>query len=127
MKDENNKNNPIESPMFKLGKLNFYLKVIPELEEGYAGFYTLNDNKVEGMISMELKENTTYMIGQPGRQGLHREPIPIEANEGWGWKISHDSYRQWAAENGDVFKITATVNLHLKEGSSEGREWTTLR
>ena len=113
----------IKTPVFKLGNLDFYFQVKSDEEEDSVGFYICNSNNAEVIISMEVKEKTAFFNGQ--QAVVHRRPM--EAYKGIVWGISHNDYRQWAAENGDVFKITATVTLHLGEGSSNGEEWTTLR
>jgi len=119
--DKDNKNNPIRCPIFKLGNLDFYLKVYPEdkEEKDNIGVFIHNPNNVDAKISMKVKENTI------DDQITLRT---IKTTEGWGWSdfMSHNAYRQWAAENGDVFKLTATVTLHPK-GSSGAEEWSTLR
>ena len=119
--NENNKKNPVDTPIFKLGHLDFYFQFKPQSKEGRAGFYIVNCNKVEVIISMELKEKPTMI------RTAAFERKTIEANTGWGWPISQDDYRECAAQNGDVFKMRAVVTLHIQEGSTAGEEWTTLR
>ena len=114
--DEDNKKKPIDTPKFKMGNLKLHFIVYPEDNEGHIGFYIENPNKEDVLISLELKES-------PQKSAFSNRRM--KANTGHGWKsfVSHDAYRKWAAENGDVFKITATVTRHLKSAE----KWTTLR
>ena len=121
--DENNKKNSIKTPVFKLGNLDFYLEVIPEQKEGYTGLTIYNFNKVEVMMSMEIKEKPFLTE----KQWPVSSRKTLKAGHGTGWQLSYDAYREWASENEDVFKITAVVTLHIQEGSTAGEEWTTLR
>ena len=120
--DEDNKKKPIDTPKFKLGNLDFYFSFYPECGEGGVGVYIQSSNREEVTITMEIKKPTVR------RGGLYFNRQIIKTNSGLGWPkfMSHDAYRKWAAENGDELKITVTVTLHLKEGSSD-EKWTTLR
>ena len=120
--DEDNKENPIKTPTFKLGNLDFYFQVYPEYKEGFVGFYIHSSNREEVTITMEIKKPTV----RRGGSIFNRQIIKTNSGRGWQKFMSHDDYREWATENGDEFKITATLTLHLTEGSSDG-EWTTLR
>ena len=118
---ENNKKKPIDTPQFKMGNLDFYFRVFPEYNAGYIGLFIENPNKDEVMITLELKETPQMALAY----AVKSIAIPATARCGWNTFMSHHAYWKWAAENGDEFKITATVTLHLKGGSSE--QWTTLR
>ena len=122
--DENNKGDKITTPRFKLGNLDFCFDIYlnDENDEGYVELYLHNSNRDDKIISLrfiETPNNTTF------DDGLNHENI--EAGGGFGWPkfMSHDDYREWAGQNGDVFKITATVTLHQREESSA--KWTTIR
>ena len=125
--DENIRRKAVKTPSFKLGELNFHCYVYPEYHKeeedyGYVGFFLHNGNEEDVNLSMKILE-----APGPVDKTMTLEAVTIEANKSWGWGgyMDHEEYREWARENGDVFKIKAKVTLHLKEGYS-GR-WTTLR
>ena len=120
IEDENKKKNSINAPSFKLGNLNFYLYVIPEQDEGYVGFYIRNPNRENQIISMQVIEGPRTI------DNFNCEIVQAKHSMGWRSFLSHDAYRQWAGEKGDVFKITASVTLHITEESSD-EEWKTLK
>ena len=115
--DENNKKDPINTPKFKLGNLDFQFKVYPEYGGGNVGFALHNPNREDVTMSMDTKKPTISFTRK--KWG---------ANTIWGWPklVSHNTYREWAAHYGDEFKMTVRVTLHLTEGSSD-EEWKTLR
>ena len=118
--DKNNEMKPITSPRFKLGVFDLEFEVRPEDDEGYVGFYIQNPNKKEVMISMEVNKPEKAI-----EIAFYRIIWKANGSRGWQNYMRHDDYRNWADENGDEFKIEATVTLHLTEGSFE--QWTTLR
>ena len=122
--DENNKNETISTPIFKLGNLDFRLVIIPERESGFIGLFISNNNTEDVMISMKVEEAPG---GQTEDVYWFKEPIEAKKKTGWLDFLSHDDYREWTAENGDEFKITAIITLHLGEGSSGSEAWETLR
>ena len=127
--DENSKNEPISTPIFKLGNLDFQLDVFPEDKEesGFIGLYIYNNNTEEVMISMTLKEAPGGAYDYD--EDININSIEVERGASWGFPdfLGHDAYREWTAENGDEFKVTAIITLHLGEGSSGSEAWETLR
>ena len=122
--DENIRRTAILTPSFKLGELDFHFFILPECDDeetyDHVGFFINNDNREDVMISMEILEGPTV-----SGHIFDCRNVKSELGHGWPQYMSHDDYREWATENGDVFKITATVTLHLKEGSTA--QWKTLR
>ena len=47
----------------------------------------------------------------------------VEAGQSWGFIkfLSHQKYRKWAKEHGDVLKLEVVVTLHSK---AEANGWT---
>ena len=111
------------TPIFKLGNLDFRFKIIPEEQSGFIGFFIFNENHEEVKISLKFEEEP----GGYSWSNWYKQPVEAMAVHGWPDYFSHDDYRELAAENGDEFKITASVTLHLTEGSNGGVKWENLR
>ena len=124
--DENKKNESISTPIFKLGNLEFCLYIYPEdkQESGFIGLFISNENTEEVIISMTVEEAPG---GQIEDMDWYKKSVGVKKRYGWRKFLSHDDYREWAAENGHEFKVTAIITLHLGEGSSGSEEWETLR
>ena len=96
IENENNKEYLIETPSFKLGNLNFFFQVYPEDEEGNVGFYIFNPNRENQTISMQIIESPAKI------DDFNCEIVRADYGYGWPSLLSHDAYRQWAGEKGDV-------------------------
>jgi len=103
------------SPRFKLAGVEFCIMV----SHGYCeetNFFCVslvNWSDEDQITSVTFThESGTKKSWQMGK---------VEADNDWGFPkfLSHEEYKTWARDHGDVFKLTATVTLHQKWKSAE--------
>ena len=112
----------IQSPKFKLAGVEFAIDVYPNnIVNGspdYIGVFLFNYSGEDQTISMTVKEAS-------GLENLDLEMDIVETGRGWGFHqfLTHEKYRAWAKDNGDVFKLRAEVTVHTKVDTAEDG-WT---
>ena len=104
----------VRSPRFKLAGVEFYIRVTP----GY------NDTEFicVGLVNSSDEDQTTSVTFTE-ESGVERswQMDKVGANKRWGFSkfLSHEEYKAWAKNHGDVFKLKVTVTLHQKKESAE--------
>ena len=109
--DDKSKKNPIEFAKFNLGGVEMAIRVYPEHTiPGFIGVGLYNISDQDQMCSASFKT--------PLASGVCSwERSIIRANKGLGYSsfLSHDGYKKWAQENGDVFKLEVSVSLRTRD------------
>ena len=110
---------PIKSPNFKIGEKKLYITIYPDLiGNGYISAYLCNLNKEEVKVSYTLKHES--------RENLTHEEKDLKAGHLCGsLYMSHVSYKKWAEDHGDVFKVEAEITLHEQDENTEPK-WETI-
>ena len=113
IEDPENNHKEIDSPMFKLAGVDFSIDVLPDCS-GYLCFYLRNYGDEDQTTSVAVKNG-------PGVD-VNWKMMKVEA-QGIGvfWFISHENYRQWAKDHGDVLRLEVVVTVHSK---AESDGWT---
>ena len=111
------KKKDVKSPRFKISGVEFYLWVTP-------GFNDSEFIRVDLMnCSMETQTTSVIFLEGSGARDswkMHE----VVADKGWGCPefLSHEQFKGWAKDHGDVFKLKATVTLHQKKQET-GDDW----
>ena len=104
----------VSSPKFKLAGVEFCIKVTPR-------------NKDTEFIRVALancsgEDKTTSVIFNE-ESGVERswQMVTIGVNYEYAFPkfLSHEKYKTWAKDHGDVFKLRAKVTLHQKMNTAE--------
>ena len=82
---------------------------------GFIGVFLNNYSKETLMSSVTVKEASGEM------SSWEMEKSEPERVFGWDKFLSHEKYREWAKDHGDVLKLEVLVTLHTK---TEGDGWT---
>ena len=121
IEDENKKRIPKFSPKFKLAGVDFSIDVLPDNSNhdcsGFIGVYLSNCGNEDRTTSVTVKEAS----GEEASWEMDK----VEAGTFWGFHefLSHEKYRKWAKDHGDVLKLEVTVTVHSK-AEGEGDGWT---
>ena len=110
----------IESPRFKLAGVKFFIRIWTD----YQSSGCVRVDLVHGHGSDEDQTSSgSFSEGSGARRNWEMKAIGV--NNGWGFKkfLTHEKYRAWAKDNGDVFKLRAEVTLHTKVDTAEDG-WT---
>ena len=100
----------IESPMFNLGGAAMSISVHPDCKNsGFIGVFLLNYSDQDQTCSVTFK-------GPAGAVSYWERKVK-GAKKACGFSefLSHGDYKEWAEENGDVFKLEVSVSLLTKE------------
>ena len=120
--DEENKKKRIISPKFKVGDTSFTVRVYPQQhwKENFG-------ESIAVCIDNEEKENVIATVTFKHASGAKRtfKNKEMTANGGWGFFnfLSHETYKNWAKDHGDVFKLEVEITLHVKKPA----QWTSNR
>ena len=112
--DNEIKGKEIQTPMFKLGGVEMAIKVVPDYDSsGYIAVFLYNLSDQDQLISatVEAKYGKGY-----SEKSWERDEIRV--NKSWGWRkfLSHKAYKAVVKEEeGYIFKLEATVILHIKK------------
>ena len=118
--DLENKNKPIESPVFKVAGKELSIRVYPGgIPEGSGGVsvYLSNRSKESIKVAVNFKASCC------GSKSYKDREIPVGQMWGFGNFISFGAFEEWAAENDDLFILEVRVTLHIQGAS----HWTTER
>ena len=113
------KKKEIVSPEFKVGDISFTVSVYPqdwrENSTEHISVYLGNKEKEEVTATVVFKHAS-------GAKGSLMNQI--EAGHGRGSKrfLSHEAYKEWAKDHGDVFKVEVKITLHTQPA-----QWTSTR
>ena len=119
IEDESTKMNWKITPKFKLAGADFSLGVVPDNtvnnSPGFIGVYLVNESDEEQTVSGTVKEVS--------RKEASFEKKRVLTGNGCGFPtfMSHEKYREWAKNHGDVLRLEVVVTLHKK---AEGDGWT---
>ena len=118
IEDEDKKMNYISSPKFKLAGVDFSINVLPDCiannVPGFLCFYLKNYGDEDQTTSVAVKNGPGVDLSWKMRK--------VEAQEIGVFRfISHETYRQWAKDHGDVLRLEVVVTVHSK---AEGDVWT---
>ena len=105
----------VMSPRFKISGVKFYMRVAPGLDDPeFVGVDLIIDSEEVLTISGSFLEGTGASISWE----------MTEMKIGWGCPefLSHEDFKAWAKNHGDVFKLKATITLHQK-GNTTGDDW----
>ena len=110
--DEDKKTDFVRSsPRFNLNGVELCIIVCPDYKSsGFIGVALYNISDQDQMISATFK--TSALVGS---FCLDRKIIPAWHNYGYDNFLSHDEYKKWAQENGDVFKLEVSVSLRTRD------------
>jgi len=98
----------IDSPKFTLGGSKFAIKVmnVKDEETRYIAVYLANNE--DQTVTYDFKICDDMIIS-------NKIEVPAE-NKGTAFFLfSFEAYKNWATENGDVFKLELTLTLHIKD------------
>ena len=109
--NEEKKTKAIGSPKFTLAGVQFSIRVYPEKTANYIGVFVMNESNEDQTVSFAFKSPIPDTeLGPFNMQVIEK---------GWGWGspdyMTHEEYKSWANENGDVFKLEVTATLQIKE------------
>ena len=117
IEDQDNNMREIQSPKFMMAGVEFSIYVYPDFLQyspGRIGVGLHNYSNEDQMCSVTAKGT-----------GVEKswEMKKVEAGNFWGFLkfMSHEKYRKWANDHGDVFKLEVVVTLHSK---AKGDGWT---
>ena len=104
----------VKSPRFKLAGVEFYIRVTPGYKDReFVRVALVNVSDEDQTTSVTFTEDS----------GVERswQMETVEANRTWGLSdfLSHEHYKTWAKDHGDVFKLKARVTLHQKGKTAE--------
>lgn len=106
------KGKEIQTPMFKLGGVEMAIGVVPDHQSsGFIAVFLKNFSDQDQLISATVE--VKYGNGN-SEKSWEREEI----RKSWGWRkfLSHKTYKAVVKEEeGDIFKLEATVILHQEE------------
>jgi len=107
---DNQRFKAIDSPKFTLGGSKFLIRVGPEEEGRYIAVYLINTSNEDQTVTIDIKIND-------GKHMISNETVFPAKKIGWEWgfDLSHERYKSWYNENGDVFKLELTATLHIKD------------
>ena len=104
----------VRSPRFKLAGIEFCIRAIPGFKETeFIGLVLVNTSDEDQTTSVTFTEES-------GVKKSWQVKI-AEANMGYGFAdfLSHEKYKVWAKDHGDVFRLKAKVTLHQKRNEDE--------
>lgn len=107
----------VRSPRFKLAGIEFCIRAIPGVEETeFIGLVLVNTSDEDQTTSVTFTEES----------GVKRswQMEITKANTGYGFAkfLSHEKYKVWAKDHGDVFRLKAKVTLHQKRKTTEDED-----
>ena len=118
--DVENKKKPIESPMFKVGEKEFCLAIYPEGKSSEGSTHivvylnNLNEEKIKASYIFKHESGV--------KKVLNNKELKAGKGKGHGSHfLSHEAYKKWAEDHGDVFKVEAEIT-HVEEGNP-APEW----
>ena len=120
--DQGNKKKEIISPKFKVGETSLTLYVHPqdwrENSQEYIAVYLSNEEK--------KKVNATYTFKHASGVEKTFKNQKFEVNDSLGTAqfLSHEAYKKWARNHGDVLKVEVEITLHVEMGPAQ---WTSNR
>ena len=104
----------VRSPRFKLAGIEFCIRAIPGFKETeFIGLDLVHTSDEDQTTSVTFTEES-------GVKKSWQMEI-AEANMGYGFAnfLSHEKYKVWAKDHGDVFRLKAKVTLHQKRNEDE--------
>ena len=119
IEDESTKNIEKITPKFKLAGADFSMGVVPDNSanngSGFIGFCLFNNSDEDQTISGTVKVS--------GEEAKFWEKKKFFAGKEYGIEkfMSHEEYREWARNHGDVLRLEVVLTLHKK---GEGDGWT---
>ena len=113
---DENKMKVIFSPKFKVGDTSFTVQVYPQDwrkdSKEYIAVYLSNEGK-EKVIA-------TYTFKHASGAEVTFENEELEAGKGFGRSefLSHEAYKEWVKDHGDVFRVEVKINLRVEKWTS---------
>ena len=105
----------VRSPRFKLAGIEFFIDIYCG-ETEFIGISLANTSDEDQTTSVTFTEES----------GVKRswQMEIIKANIGFGFAkfLSHEKYKVWAKDHGDVFRLKAKVTLHQKRKTTEDED-----
>ena len=120
--DLENKKKPIEGPDFCVGGKKFRIVIYPEDEDedDQIGVYLRNLNEEKIKVSNTFKNEP---MGEMDNQDQEIDPY---GGDGTCEFLSHEKYKKWAEDHGDVFKVEAEITLRVLVDNPEPT-WETFK
>ena len=107
----------VKSPGFKISGVEFYIRVAPGLDD--PEFVFVSVDLVNG--SNEVQTTSGSFLEGTGATASWKM-TEIKNNLYLSKFLSHEKFKAWAKNHGDVFKLKVTVTLHQK-GNTTGVDW----
>ena len=117
IQDEANKMKPIDAPPFKIAGKKMAVSVQPyEARENSRGIgvYLVN-------LTEDEKLTATFTMIVCSREltvGPCKSEIDPDTNMGYPCLLTHEVYKKWAKENGDILKLEVKLTLHFSDNQS---------
>ena len=103
------------SPQFKISGVDFHIRIAPgDDDPDFTSVALVNGSNEVQTTSASFLEGTGASMSWEMREikiGLGRDKF-----------LSHEDFKAWAKNHGDVFKLKATITLHQK-GNTTGDDW----
>ena len=121
--DQDNKKKGIFSPMFTVGDTSLKVCVHPQDWRDDSAEY------IAVYLYNEEKENVTATFTVRHASGIESEvnngKDEMKPKGGYGDNkfLSHEAYKEWAKDHGDVFKVELEITLHVEKPA----QWTSNR
>ena len=101
-------------PRFMLAGVEFIIEIDPGFDNTEfvdVGLANLSD---EDQIT-----SVTFTHESGAKESWQMDELKAKRSSGFPDFLSHEKYKAWAKDHGDVFKLMVTVTLHQKEESAE--------
>ena len=121
--DEQNKSKKLHSPKFLLCGVQWSVRVVPDCKNsGFIGVYLHNHTNQDQTFSATFKGSAGAV------SGWDRKVVKAKQDSGCQKFLSHDEYKTWAEENGDVFQLEVSVSMRSKDlDAADIDGWTRTR
>ena len=119
IENESLKQKKMISPQFYIAGVVFSIHVYPDNSgrggPGFVGIYLSNDSDEDQITSISVKKASGEEVS------WEMQKVLFSNSHGFYEFLSHENYREWANEHGDVLKLEVVVTVHSK---AEGGDWT---
>ena len=105
----------VRSPRFKLAGIEFFIDIYCG-ETEFIGISLANTSDEDQTTSVTFTEESGV------KRSWQMEITKANMGNGFAKFLSHEKYKVWAKDHGDVFRLKAKVTLHQKRKTTEDED-----